>query len=325
MIVVTGAAGFIGSALVSFLNQMGETDILAVDDFSRPDKNKNLDHKQLIEKVERFDFLKRFAEFAPKIQFVYHLGARTDTTEFDYTIFEKLNIYYTQQIWKNCTDFQIPLVYASSAATYGLGELGYQDSEEIITQLKPLNPYGRSKNEVDIWILDQIKVQKKQPPFWAGLKFFNVYGANEYHKGRMASVIFHAFNQIQKTGGVKLFRSHNPDFQDGEQLRDFIYVKDVAKVCLFLKEKQSNSGLYNLGTGKAQTFLALAQSTFRALDIPENISFIDTPLDIRNKYQYFTEADMTKLRNIGYNSSFTSLEDGTFDYVKNYLKSHKYL
>jgi len=325
MIVVTGAAGFIGSALVSFLNQMGETDILAVDDFSRPDKNKNLDHKQLIEKVERFDFLKRFAEFAPKIQFVYHLGARTDTTEFDYTIFEKLNISYTQQIWKNCTDFQIPLVYASSAATYGLGELGYQDSEEIITQLKPLNPYGRSKNEVDIWILDQIKVQKKQPPFWAGLKFFNVYGANEYHKGRMASVVFHAFNQIQKTGGVKLFRSHNPDFQDGEQLRDFIYVKDVAKVCLFLKEKQSNSGLYNLGTGKAQTFLALAQSTFRALDIPENISFIDTPLDIRNKYQYFTEADMTKLRNIGYNSSFTSLEDGTFDYVKNYLKNHKYL
>jgi len=251
--------------------------------------------------------------------------ARTDTTEFDYTIFEKLNISYTQQIWKNCTDFQIPLVYASSAATYGLGELGYQDSEEIITQLKPLNPYGRSKNEVDIWILDQIKVQKKQPPFWAGLKFFNVYGANEYHKGRMASVIFHAFNQIQKTGGVKLFRSHNPDFQDGEQLRDFVYVKDVAKVCLFLKEKQSNSGLYNLGTGKAQTFLALAQSTFRALDIPENISFIDTPLDIRNKYQYFTEADMTKLRNIGYNSSFISLEDGTFDYVKNYLKSHKYL
>jgi len=325
MIVVTGAAGFIGSALVSFLNQAGETDILAVDDFSRPDKNKNLDGKQLTAKVERFDFLKRFAEFAPKIQFVYHLGARTDTTEFDYTIFEKLNISYTQKIWKNCANFQIPLVYASSAATYGLGELGYQDSEEIITQLKPLNPYGQSKNEVDIWIFDQIKAQKKQPPFWAGLKFFNVYGANEYHKGRMASVIFHAFNQIQKTGSVKLFRSHNPDFQDGEQLRDFVYVKDVTKVCLFLKEKQSNSGLYNLGTGKAQTFLALAQSTFRALDIPENISFIDTPADIRDKYQYFTEADMTKLKDIGYDSSFTSLEDGTFDYVKNYLKSHKYL
>ncbi len=321
MIVVTGAAGFIGSALVHFLNRAGFDNVLAVDDFSRADKNKNLDNKQLSHKIERFDFLNRFDEFAPKIKFIFHLGARTDTTEFDYSIFEKLNISYTQQLWKYCVNYQIPLVYASSAATYGLGELGYKDSEDIVGELKPLNPYGRSKNEVDIWVL----AQEKTPPFWAGLKFFNVYGANEYHKGRMASVIFHAFHQIQNTGSMKLFRSHHPDFEDGKQLRDFIYVKDVAQVCLFLMENQPQSGLYNLGTGQARTFLDLVKSTFKALEHPEKISFIDTPADIRDKYQYFTEANMTKLRAAGYQMPFTSLEEGVIDYVKNYLTTHQYL
>jgi ADP-L-glycero-D-manno-heptose 6-epimerase len=217
-------------------------------------------------------------------------------------------------------EYGIPLVYASSAATYGLGENGYSDDHEIIEKLKPLNPYGESKNEFDKWAVGQ----ERKPYFWAGLKFFNVYGPNEYHKGRMASVIFHAFNQIEESGGVKLFRSHNPEYLDGEQLRDFIYVKDVVDVCLFLMLNRDHSGLYNLGTGKARTFLDLAKATFRALGKEPSIEFIDTPADIRDKYQYFTEADMGKLRSIGYDRPFTSLEDGVKDYVQNYLRSKAY-
>ena len=220
-----------------------------------------------------------------------------------------------------CAEYQIPLVYASSAATYGDGELGYDDSHDIVEKLQPLNPYGRSKNEVDKWILKQ----EKQPPFWAGLKFFNVYGPNEYHKGRMASVIFHSFNQITATGKVKLFRSHRPDFKDGQQLRDFIYVKDIASVICFMIDNKTlstealQSGIYNLGTGKARSFYDLAANTFKAMGKDVNIEFIDIPEDIRDKYQYFTEANMTKLREAGYDKEFTSLEDGVMDYVKNYL------
>lgn len=321
MIVVTGAAGFIGSVLIRFLNDSGIHQILAVDDFTRTDKNKNLENKQIADRVERFVFLDKFHEYAPKIKFIFHLGARTDTTEFDYSVFQKLNVSYTQTLWKYCTQYQIPIVYASSAATYGLGELGYDDSEAIIEKLSPLNPYGRSKNEVDIWITRQLKT----PPFWAGLKFFNVYGANEYHKGRMASVVFHAFQQIQKTGEMKLFRSHHPDFEDGKQLRDFVYVKDVVRVCGFLMEEQPQSGLYNLGTGKARTFLDLVKSTFTAMNQSEKISFIDTPIDIRDKYQYFTEANMKKLETVGYDQSFTSLEEGIADYVTHFLVNKTYL
>ena len=220
-----------------------------------------------------------------------------------------------------CVEFGLPLVYASSAATYGSGEFGYKDDHELIQKLKPLNPYGDSKNDFDKWALQQ----DRKPFFWAGLKFFNVYGPNEYHKGRMASVIFHAFNQILKDGKMKLFRSHRPDFKDGEQLRDFIYVKDVTSVCMFLLNHRKNSGIYNLGSGKARTFLSLAQNTFSALNKSTNIEFIDTPIDIRDKYQYFTEANMNKLRSIGYAEPFYSLEDGIHDYVVNYLSGHKYL
>jgi ADP-L-glycero-D-manno-heptose 6-epimerase len=231
-----------------------------------------------------------------------------------------LNINYSKEIWNLCANNRIPLVYASSAATYGLGEYGYKDDHEIIEKLKPLNPYGESKNEFDKWVLKQ----NHTPPFWAGLKFFNVYGPNEYHKGRMASVIFHAFNQIQEKGQVKLFRSHNPNYKDGEQLRDFVYVKDVTEVCMFLMKEKPASGIYNLGSGKARTFLDLAKNTFYALGKEPNIEFIDTPMDIRDKYQYFTEADMNKLINAGYNKAFTSLEDGVKDYVQNYLLPKKY-
>lgn len=320
MIVVTGAAGFIGSCLVSHLNKSGYTNIVAVDDFSREDKNKNLIGKTLTAKVPREGFIQWLKDYGDEVDFVFHIGARTDTAEFDKAIFDKLNLNYTKDVWNICSEMKIPLVYASSAATYGLGEFGYMDDHSIVPKLKPLNPYGDSKNDFDKWMLQQ----DIQPPFWAGLKFFNVYGPNEYHKGRMASVIFHAFNQISKTGGMKLFRSHNPEYKDGEQLRDFVYVKDVVNVCLFLMENKPESAIYNLGSGKARTFLDLTKNTFKAMGKEENISFIDTPEDIRDKYQYFTEADMSKLIGAGYDKGFTSLEDGVKDYVTNYLIEGKY-
>jgi len=320
MIVVTGAAGFIGSCLISGLNELGYKDLVLVDDFSKTEKAPNLDGKEFSKQIDRSEFHDWLEENNKLVYFIFHIGARTDTTEFDTSIFDKLNLNYTKKVWNQCIEYGIPLVYASSGATYGLGEHGYSDSHDIVEKLKPLNPYGDSKNDFDKWALKQ----EKSPYFWAGLKFFNVYGPNEYHKGRMASVIFHAFNQIKRDGLVKLFRSHNPEYKDGEQLRDFIYVKDVVDVCLFLMEHRKNSGLYNLGTGKARTFLDLAKATFKALDLEPNIQFIDTPEDIRDKYQYYTQAEMDKLRSIGYDKEFTSLEDGVDDYVKNYLKEQKY-
>lgn len=320
MIVVTGAAGFIGSCLIRRLNDANFNYIIAVDKFDNAEKNKNLEGKKIKEKVERtvfFDWLDKNHE---EVEFIFHIGARTDTTEFNKSIFDELNVEYSKKVWKACINYQIPLVYASSAATYGLGEYGYDDNEAIIPKLKPLNPYGDSKNEFDIWALQQ----KEKPFFWAGLKFFNVYGPNEFHKGRMASVIFHAFNQIKATGGMKLFKSHNPNFTDGGQTRDFIYVKDLIEVCFFLMNHRKNSGIYNLGTGKARPFLDLAKSTFKAMDKPENISFIDTPIDIRDKYQYYTQANIVKLISIGYNKPFHELEDGINDYVTNYLIPGKY-
>lgn len=325
VILLTGAAGFIGSYLLGYLNKLGYKNVIIVDDFSDEDKWFNFDSKEFITKVEReelFDWLKREE---PGIDFVFHLGARTDTTEFDYTIHEKLNVEYSKNIWNYCTDRNIPLVYASSAATYGSGELGYKDDHELVEKLQPLNPYGVSKNEFDKWALRHTEgLTATQPPFWAGLKFFNVYGPNEYHKGRMASVIFHSFNQIKSTGKVKLFRSHRPDFKDGQQLRDFIYVEDVAKVCYWLMEHTITSGLYNLGTGKARTFEDLVKSTFAGIGKEPAIEYIDIPEDIRDKYQYFTEADMSKLRNAGYRDSFYTLEEGVGDYVKNFLSLRKY-
>ena len=321
MIIVTGAAGFIGSALVGELLRQGWQDIVAVDDFSRADKEPNLAGKTLSAKVDRKDFFTWLDANEKLVQFIFHLGARTDTTEFNTAIFDELNLHYSQRMWEACVKYGIPLVYASSAATYGDGELGYSDQDDTLPyQLKPLNPYGDSKNDFDKWAL----AQAEKPYFWAGLKFFNVYGPNEYHKGRMASVVFHAFNQITATGGMKLFRSHRPDYKDGEQLRDFVYVKDVCNVCLFLMEHRTHSGLYNLGSGRARTFLDLVRVTFSAMGKEEHISFVDTPADIRDKYQYFTEADMRKLQGIGYTTPFTALEDGVRDYVGNYLSGKRY-
>lgn len=320
VIVVTGAAGFIGSCMVSYLNQKGYDNLILVDEFEREDKIHNLAGKKFQHKVERDLFFDWFEDNKPQVRFVFHLGARTDTTEFDYEVHERLNLEYSKDLWNVCVVHDIPMVYASSAATYGAGELGYKDDHSIINQLQPLNPYGISKNEFDKWAIRQ----HSYPPFWAGLKFFNVYGPNEYHKERMASVIFHSFNQIKKNGFVNLFKSHRPDYKNGEQLRDFVYVKDVVKVCFWLMENQPLSALYNLGTGKSRTFYDLAASTFAGLGLPPDIRFIDMPEDIREKYQYFTEADMVKLRKVGYTHPFYSLEEGVNDYVKNYLVTGNY-
>ncbi len=337
-IIVTGAAGFIGSCMVQFLNENAYRNIIIVDDFGVEEKRRNWENKQFAQAIERQSLFEWLATNNPKIDAVIHLGARTDTTEFNYAIHQALNVEYSQNIWQYCTDNQVPLIYASSAATYGGGEFGYDDNHELPFQLQPLNPYGVSKNEFDKWAIQQTET----PPFWAGLKFFNIYGPNEYHKGRMASVIWHSFNQIKAYGLVKLFRSHNPNFKDGEQLRDFVYVKDLVKVMLWMMEASEKltvkcetsenftshishltSGLYNLGTGTARSFYDLASATFRGLDLKPNIEFIDMPLDIRDKYQYFTEANVQKLHEAGYIEPFYTLEAGVDDYVRNYLSANK--
>lgn len=354
-LIITGAAGFIGSCMAQYLNEQGYENLILADDFGEENKRRNWEGKQFIANVERYNLFDWLERNSPEIDFVIHLGARTDTAEFDYAIHQELNVEYSQRIWNYCTLKQVPLIYASSAATYGGGETGYDDNEKELENLHPLNPYGISKNEFDKWVLHQ----EKCPPFWAGLKFFNVYGPNEYHKGRMASVIFHAFNQIKKNGVVELFKSHRQGFENGRQLRDFIYVKDVVKVIgwmmkeykltvdnLQLREGNSekllhnnpstvicqpssfrdppsahhlSSGIYNLGTGTARTFEDLVKATFAGLAMEPHIHYIDMPEDIRNKYQYFTEANMQKLRDAGYTSDFYSLEEGVEDYVRNYL------
>lgn len=327
MIVVTGAAGFIGSCMIKRLNEAGYKDVLAVDDFSRPDKNRNLEGKQLFGQMNRLNFIRWLERNHADVDAVIHLGARTDTTEQSTAIFNTLNLEYSQALWMICAGFDLPLLYASSAATYGLGEHGYSDDQAAIPLLKPLNPYGQSKQDFDVWVLQQIENQTlssqhpQAPSAWAGFKFFNVYGPNEYHKGRMASVIMHTARQIKATGAMKLFRSHRPDYQDGAQSRDFIYVKDVVDVLLHFMEHKPGNGIYNLGTGQARTFLDLAVGTFRALDLEPNISFVDTPADIRDTYQYYTQAEMGKMRTAGYQEPFIGLEEGITDYVQRYLKA----
>jgi ADP-L-glycero-D-manno-heptose 6-epimerase len=319
MIVITGAAGFIGSNLVTGLNEHRYGDLILVDDFSRGDRERYYADKQFSGKVERSDFSRWLGKNHRFVQMVLHMGARTDTTESSWEVFRELNLDYSREVFNRCVEFGLPLIYASSAATYGAGEHGYDDSHEIVPKLEPLNPYGRSKNEFDRWVLGQ----DRQPFYWAGLKFFNVYGPNEYHKGRMASVVFHTYRQIRETGEMKLFRSHHPDYRDGEQARDFIYVKDVVDVIIHLMENRPFSGLFNVGTGRASTFRDLAEFTFRAMGKQPRIKYIDTPEDIREKYQYFTQAETDKLRDAGYDRDFTPLEDGIREYVREYLMDER--
>ncbi len=321
MFLLTGANGFIGSVLVKFLNQQGITDLILVDDFVHyEDKTPNLEGKDFLVKVERDTLFTIWDQEQWPLKGVYHLGARTDTTETDPRIFDRLNREFSMEVWNRCSRAGIPLVYASSAATYGDGTLGFSDQLSP-EKLEPLNEYGRSKNDFDAWALSR----PDSPPAWYGLKFFNVYGPNEYHKGRMASVVWHAYRQVLATSKMNLFRSHRDDVADGEQSRDFIYVIDLCRVCYYLMEHRPDpSGLYNLGTGKARTFRHLVEATFRAMDRSTTINFVDTPEDLRKNYQYFTEADTDKLREAGYTTPFTSLEDGVREYVQDYLIPQKY-
>jgi len=294
MIVVTGGRGFIGRNLVEELQRRGAVGVVVLDT-----KNESLE--------SIFEWLLTNAQ---DIDCIYHLGAITDTTEMDRNKFDEYNVQASIFIWNLCFGFNIPLVYASSAATYGDGEFGFDDEKDIL-KLQPLNPYGWSKQQFDVWA----ETQELQPPNWYGLKFFNVYGYGEADKGKMASTIFHFYNQAIANERVKLFRSHNPKFEDGEQLRDFVYVDDIVDVCIWLWINKPISGIYNVGTGKARSFNDVAKSVFLALAIPPKISYIDTPMKIRDKYQYFTEAKMDKLRSAGYDKSFCELEKGVLEYI----------
>jgi ADP-L-glycero-D-manno-heptose 6-epimerase len=321
MIVITGAAGFIGSCLVKRLNTAGYGDLILVDDFSNEQKNKNLAGKRFSVQIHRDAFFEWLNNNHKQVRFIFHIGARTDTIESNYEILKNLNLDYSKALWGFCAAFDIPLIYASSAATYGRGEEGFDDDESELHLLKPLNHYATSKNEFDKWAVQQ----ELKPKFWTGLKFFNVFGPNEYHKGPMASVIYHAFNQITQQGQVKLFQSHRNDVKDGEQKRDFVYVKDVLEVLLFFFAHTSvPPGIYNVGSGEARTFLDLAADTFTALDKKPAVIFVPTPESLREKYQYFTQAKLTKLFSVGYQKPFYTLEEGIDDYVKNYLVGGKY-
>lgn len=312
MIVITGSAGFIGRNLVEFLNGQGFYELILVDEYKEnPRKQESLSLLSYSFIVEREDFFNWGKENHEYVDFVFHLGARTDTTERDEDVFRTLNLGYSKDMWNFCSDHDIPLLYASSAATFGRGDMGFENGVEKVDLYEPLNPYAISKNEFDKWAKEQIKT----PPRWAGFKFFNVYGPGESHKGRMASVIWHSFNQVKSTGKISLFKSHNPDYPDGEQSRDFIHVNDVVKVC-FNWMQGGYSGLFNLGTGSASTFLELATSIFQSLGTAKQIDWIDTPSEIRNSYQYFTQADMSWMRKHNVDHKFIPLSEGVNSYIK---------
>ncbi len=323
MIILTGAAGFIGSYVASYLARNGWGPLVLSDDFNRPVKRANFEAIPAADRIPRehlFDYIRRHPQ---SVDAIIHLGARTDTMEFDESVFERLNLGYSQKLWQLAVEYQIPLVYASSAATYGAGEHGFSDDAVLLPRLRPLNPYGWSKHRFDLWVMEQA-AQGAAPPFWAGLKFFNVYGPNEYHKGRIASVVFHAFHQVKTEGKVRLFKSYRPEYAHGEQRRDFVYVRDVAEVIRFLLEHRPPSDIYNLGTGTARTFIDLVTPIFKALGLPVRIEFIDMPPAIRERYQYFTEADMGKLRSVGYDRPFAPVEEGVYEYVKDFLAAGRH-
>lgn len=325
MIVITGAAGFIGSALIGELMRRGYGDLVAVDDFSFPNKQLNLAGKKLRLHIHRDEFHSWLEKHGNDVQFIFHIGARTNTAEVDWDVLNRLNVHYTESIFGLCTRFSIPLIYASSAATYGNGSMGFMDGLEQIEGLLPLNPYGSSKQLVDL----RVKKLNEQgvyalPPFWAGFKFFNVFGPNEYHKGRMASVVYHAFNQINSEGMVKLFKSYKEGVDDGQQQRDFIWIKDVLDVLIYFMENRKHSGLYNLGTGTARSFLDLAHAVFASKGLDPNIEFVSMPEDIRENYQYFTQAEMQRVRDAGYTRPFTALETAVHEYVSDYLNPKAY-
>jgi len=322
MIVITGGAGMIGSIIAWHLNtKLGRSDLVIVDSITHPEQWQNLVHRQYAQYFDK-DALLPWLEGRKDIEAIIHMGAISATTERDFNKLVDTNIHYSQNLWTWCANNNVPFFYASSAATYGDGNLGYNDAN--IENLRPLNGYGYSKHFFDQWALRQVKENAPQPPSWAGFKFFNVYGPNEYHKERMASVAYHTFNQFSQTGTMKLFKGTKAGVEDGMQMRDFVYVKDAASVVAhFMQaahhEKPIQNGIYNIGTGHARSFKDLALSVMHSMGREPHITYIDMPEDLQGKYQYFTEASMTKLKAAGYTEPFTSLEDGVKDYVQNYL------
>ena len=314
-IIVTGGAGFIGSCIVRSLNDRGIEDIIIVDNISSTEKWKNLCNKRYAEYIHKDVFLERLPEFSGRVSHVIHMGACSSTTELNFDYLYRNNPEYTKALWRFCTENGISFLYASSAATYGAGENGFDDEADI-EKLRPLNGYGYSKQLFDLWAGGR----SAMPPQHAGFKFFNVYGPNEYFKGTMASVILHGYRSLKKDGVIRLFKSYKEGYEDGGQLRDFVYVKDICKVILYMMDHPDISGLFNLGTGKARTFRALGESVFHALGLEPNIEYIEMPEQIRRKYQYYTQASMDKLKNAGYSETFYSLEEGAADYVRNYLE-----
>ena len=320
MIILTGGGGMIGSMIAWHLNtQMNFDDFVIVDDLINEQQENNFKKRKFIEYIAKDD-LEKYLNDKKNVSAVIHMGAISATTESNFNRLLQSNIRFSQALWHWCAENKVPFIYASSAATYGNGSVGYGDNESELDKLSPLNAYGYSKHFFDRWVQLELSKNQPTPPQWCGLKFFNVYGPNEYHKGRMASVAFHAFNQFKETNQIKLFKSEHPSYADGMQVRDFIYVKDAVKIIIFFLNNNNFSGLYNAGTGNAETFKALAEALLiNTKGQPDDIKYIEMPNDLKGKYQYYTQATMNKINSIGFNDNFLNLNEGVTDYLENYL------
>ena len=320
MIILTGGGGMIGSMIAWHLNtQMNFDDFVIVDDLINEQQENNFNKRKFIEYIAKDD-LEKYLNDKKNVSAVIHMGAISATTESNFNRLLQSNIRFSQALWHWCAENKVPFIYASSAATYGDGSVGYDDNESELDKLSPLNAYGYSKHFFDRWVQLELSKNQPTPPQWCGLKFFNVYGPNEYHKGRMASVVFHSFNQFKETNQIKLFKSEHPSYADGMQVRDFIYVKDAVKIIIFFLNNNDFSGLYNAGTGNAETFKALAEALLiNTKGQPDDIKYIEMPNDLKGKYQYYTQATMNKINSIGFNDNFMNLKEGVTDYLENYL------
>mgnify|MGYP001238118615 FL=1 len=320
MIILTGGGGMIGSMIAWHLNtQMNFDDFVIVDDLINKQQENNFNKRKFIEYIAKDD-LKKYLSDKKNVSAVIHMGAISATTESNFNRLLQSNIRFSQALWHWCAENKVPFIYASSAATYGDGSVGYDDNESELDKLSPLNAYGYSKHFFDRWVQLELSKNQPTPPQWCGLKFFNVYGPNEYHKGRMASVVFHSFNQFKETNQIKLFKSEHPSYADGMQVRDFIYVKDAVKIIIFFLNNNNFSGLYNVGTGNAETFKSLADAVLiNTKGQPDDIKYIEMPNDLKGKYQYYTQATMNKINSIGFNDNFMNLKEGVTDYLENYL------